>query len=193
VAVATLPCADWNQTVTHMKKWLIAGLCVVLLALGAYVAAGPYLAINGIRNVVASGDYGKLPYFVDFQKLRESVAPQIQARLRRDIERRMGSGKPASIAAQVTSMISEPAINAIVSPLGVATLLTGTALAHKLTGKEGPDGRVHAVDPLRGARTHYESLSRFTATVTTDEGKSLVFVFERNGLSWKLTGLRLPD
>lgn len=176
-----------------MKKWLIAGLCVVLLALLAYIAAGPYLAVNGIRNVVASGDYGKLPYFVNFEKLRESVTPQIQARIRREIQGRLGPGNPASIASEVTSMISAPAINAIVSPLGVATLLTGTTLANKLTGKLGPDGRVHSVDPLKEARTHYESLSRFTATVTTDEGKPLVFVFERNGLGWKLTGLRLPD
>lgn len=176
-----------------MKKWLLAGLCVVLVALVTYVAAGPYLAVNGIRNVVASGDYGKLPDFVDFPKLRENVTPQIQARIRRDIQGRLGRGNPASIASEITSMISQPAINAIVSPLGVATLLTGTTLAHKLTGKQAPDGRVHAIDPLQDARTHYESPSRFTATVMTDEGKPLVFVFERNGIYWKLTGLRLPD
>ena len=176
-----------------MKKWLIAGLGVLLVAFMAYVAAGPYLAVNGIRNVVARGDYGKLAYFVDFEKLRDSVTPQIQARLRRDIQQRLGPGNPASIASEVTSMISQPAINAIVSPLGVATLLTGTTLAHKLTGKKGPDGRVHAIDPLKDARTHYESTSSFTATVTTEEGKPLVFVFERNGINWKLTGLRLPD
>ena len=176
-----------------MKKWLIAGLGVLLVAFMAYLAAGPYLAVNGIRNVVASGEYGKLTYFVDFEKLRESVTPQIQARLRRDIQQRLGPGNPASIASEVSSMISQPAINAIVSPLGIATLLTGTTLAHKLTGKQGPDGRVHAIDPLKDARTHYESASSFTATVTTDEGKPLVFVFERNGMNWKLTGLRLPD
>ena len=32
-----------------MKKW-IALTVVLLLALGAYVVAGPYLAINGIRT-----------------------------------------------------------------------------------------------------------------------------------------------
>jgi hypothetical protein len=176
-----------------MKKWLIAGLCVLLIAVAAYVAAGPYLAINGIRNVVASGDYGKLAYFVDFEKLRDSVTPQIQARLTRQVQQRMGRGGPADVAGEVATMISRPAIDAIVSPLGVATLLTGTTLAHKLTGRKGPDGRVHAVDPLKDARTHYQTMSRFTATVTTDEGKPLVFVFEREGLGWKLTGLILPD
>lgn len=175
-----------------MKKLLIAGLCI-LLAMGAYFAAGPYLAMRGIRNIVASGDYGKLPYFVDFEKLRADVTPQIQSRINRELQQRMGRGNTASMATGVATLISEPAINAIVSPLGVATLLNGSTLANKLTGKVGPDGRVHADDPLKDARTHYQSLSRFTATVNTDEGKPLVFVFERNGLDWKLTGLVLPD
>ena len=41
-------------------KWTLAGAGAVLLALLAFVAAGPYLAMNGIRNVVASGEYGEL-------------------------------------------------------------------------------------------------------------------------------------
>lgn len=176
-----------------MKKWLIAGLCLLLVIAVAYTAAGPYLAMNGIRNVVASGDYGKLSRFVDFQKLREDVTPQIQARITRDIQQRLGPGSAADIASNVSREISAPAINAIVSPLGVATLLTGSTLANKITGKKDKDGRVHADDPLKDAKTSYASMSRFNATVTTDEGKPLVFVFERSGLVWKLTGLDLPD
>ena len=176
-----------------MKKWLVAGLCLLLVLLAAYTAAGPYLAVNGIRNVVASGEYGKLSRFVDFRKLREDVTPQIQARITRDIQQRLGAGSAADIASSVALEISAPVIDAIVSPLGVATLLTGSSLAHKITGKKDKDGRVHADDPLKDAKTGYVSMSRFTATVTTDEGKPLVFVFERDGLSWKLTGLDLPD
>ena len=51
-------------------KWLLASLAVVLLALLAFVAAGPWLAINGIRNVIAAGEYGELWRFVDFERLR---------------------------------------------------------------------------------------------------------------------------
>ena len=35
-----------------MKKW-IALIVVVLLALGTFVIAGPYLAINGIRTALS--------------------------------------------------------------------------------------------------------------------------------------------
>ena len=37
-------------------KWLLAIAGLILFALLAFVVAGPWLAINGIRNVVASGD-----------------------------------------------------------------------------------------------------------------------------------------
>ena len=176
-----------------MKKWLIAGLGLLLVLLAAYIVAGPYLAVNGIRNVVASGDYGKLSYFVNFPKLRENVTPQIQARITRDIEERLGAGSVADVASGVSLAISAPVIDAMVSPLGVATLLTGSTLARKISGTKNKDGRAHADDPLREAKTRYVSMSRFTATVTTDEGKPLVFVFEREGLRWKMTELDLPD
>ena len=60
-------------------KWTLAGAGAVLLALLAFVAAGPYLAMNGIRNVVASGEYGELWRFVDFEQLRDSVREHAKA------------------------------------------------------------------------------------------------------------------
>src|SRR5690606_6994341 len=110
-------------------KWLLSGLAVLLLALLAFVAAGPWLAINGIRNVVASGEYGELWRFVDFERLRESVTPQIQSRIAGGIVDRVGRGETAQAIGGVTALIAEPAIDAMVSPVGIATLLHGRALA----------------------------------------------------------------
>ena len=58
---------------TRKTKWITGVLVTLLVALLAFVAAGPWLTINGIRNVVASGDYTQLWRFVDFDQLRESV------------------------------------------------------------------------------------------------------------------------
>ena len=174
-------------------KWLLASLAVVLLALLAFVAAGPWLAINGIRNVIAAGEYGELWRFVDFERLRESVAPQIQAKIAGGIVDRVGRGQTAEAIGGVTALIAEPAIDAMVSPTGVATLLHGTALARRVAGKKDADGKVRATDPLKDARTAYESPSLFTATVQNAEGRPVVFEFRRSGLAWKLTGIRLPE
>lgn len=174
-------------------KWLLAIAAVLLLALLAFVAAGPWLAINGIRNVVASGNYGELWRFVDFDRLRESVRPQIQERIARGIIERTGPGNTSDALTGVTDLISKPAIDAMVSPVGVATLLRGSALVRQISGTRDDDGELRAADPLKGAKTGYVSPSLFTATVHNAEGQPVVFEFSRTGLTWKLTGIDLPE
>lgn len=174
-------------------KWALAVLIVLLLALLAYVIAGPYLAVNGIRNIVASGQYDGLERFVDFDRLRESIRPQVQERIARGLIDRFGSGDTTQTVGSVTALIAKPAIDAMVSPLGIATLLQGSALARKASGHVDADGKAQAIDPLEDAETGYVSPSLFTATVSNADGKPVVFEFRRNGLVWKLAGLRLPE
>lgn len=174
-------------------RWILAIVIGMLLLLFAYAVAGPYLAVNGIRNLVAGGQYGELWRFVDYARLRESVRPQLQERIALGILGHVGQGQTGKTVSEVTALIAKPAIDAMVSPQGIATLLTGSALARDLAGKAGVDGKARAVDPLEDAETRFESPSLFTATVLNAEGKPVVFEFHRNGLSWKLAGLRLPE
>ena len=178
---------------TRKTKWITGVLVTLLVALLAFVAAGPWLTINGIRNVVASGDYSQLWRFVDFDQLRESVRPQIQQRIAGGIIDHMGPSGTAEAITGVTGLIADPAIDAMVSPLGIATLLHGNALAKRVAGQRDADGKVRASDPLKDARARYESPSLFTATVQNADGKPVVFEFRRDGLTWKLAGLRLPE
>lgn len=174
-------------------RWILAIAIGMLLFLFAYTAAGPYLAVNGIRNLVANHRYGELWRFVDFERLREDLRPQVQERIARGILGHVGSSQTGKTVGEVTAMVAQPAIDAMVSPQGIATLLTGSALARQMAGKDGANGRARAVDPLEGAKTRYESASLFTATVSNADGKPVVFEFRREGLTWKLAGLRLPE
>ena len=174
-------------------KWILAIAIGLLLALFAYAAAGPYLAVNGIRNLVASNRYDEQWRFVDFDRLREDLRPQVQERIARGIISHVGSGQTGKAVGELTAMVAKPAVDAMVSPQGIATLLTGSALVRELTGKAEADGKARAADPLQGADTRFESISLFTATVANAEGKPVVFEFHRDGLSWKLAGLRLPE
>ena len=105
----------------------------------------------------------------------------------------MGPRGTAEAITGVTGLIADPAIDAMVSPLGIATLLHGNALAKRVAGQRDADGKVRASDPLKDARARYESPSLFTATVQNADGKPVVFEFRRDGLTWKLAGLRLPE
>ena len=179
--------------VSRRTTWLVGAAAGLLLALLAFVAAGPWLAMNGIRNVIAMGDYGQLWRFVDFERLRESVRPQLQQRIAGGVMGRMGPGGASEAIGGVTALMAGPAIDAMVSPAGVATLLHGSALARRVAGKREADGGARAGNPFDDARTRYESPSLFTAAVTDDDGRTVVFEFHRRGLGWKLAGIRLPD
>lgn len=168
-------------------------ILLILLALFGYAVAGPYLAINGIRNAVANQQYGELWRFVDYPRLRESLGPQLQERVARGIIGHVGNAQASNTIGKVTALIAQPAIDTIVSPQGIATLLTGSALAQHLAEDAGINGKPRRNDPLAGATRRFESASLFTATVANAEGQPVVFEFRRSGLSWKLAGLRLPE
>ena len=176
-----------------MKKW-IALTVVLLLALGAYVVAGPYLAINGIRTALIEQDTGRLERHVDFPALRVSIKAKMQDKLARRTGD-MQSNLAGAFALSIANNFVGSGVDAMVTPLGIGALLQGRSLWKKSLG-ETVDGDSYSkavpVDPLKQAVRRYESPSRFTATVLDEEGKPMVFVFKRNGLRWKLADIRLP-
>ena len=176
-----------------MKKW-IALTVVLLLALGAYVVAGPYLAINGIRTALIEQDTGRLERHVDFPALRVSIKAQMEDKLARRTGG-MQSNLAGAFALSIANNFVGSGVDAMVTPLGIGTLLQGRSLWKKSIG-ETVDGDSYSkavpVDPLKQAVRRYESPSRFTATVLDEDGKPMVFVFKRNGLRWKLADIRLP-
>ena len=176
-----------------MKKW-IALTVVLLLALGAYVVAGPYLAINGIRTALIEQDTGRLERHVDFPALRVSIKAQMEDKLARRTGG-MQSNLAGAFALSIANNFVGSGVDAMVTPLGIGALLQGRSLWKKSIG-ETVDGDSYSkavpVDPLKQAVRRYESPSRFTATVLDEDGKPMVFVFKRNGLRWKLADIRLP-
>lgn len=167
-------------------KWTLGLSGLLALLLLAYVAAGPWLAIHGIRRLVASGQTGELWRFVDFRQLEGSLRPQLQEKIAAGVLARTGRSQSPLTVGKVSALIAQPALEAMASPRGLAMLLQGSALA-RTTPAGSPN------DPLKDARTGYVSPSLFTATVANAEGNPVVFEFRRDGLGWKLTGLRLPD
>ncbi|KAF1722639.1 DUF2939 domain-containing protein [Pseudoxanthomonas wuyuanensis] len=177
-----------------MKKW-IALVLVLLLALGGYVAAGPYLAIHGIRTALAEHDTARLQKHVDFPALRVNLRAQLQDHLVREAGADMQSSLFGSVALSVAGSVLGAGVDTLVTPLGIGALLQGRSMWKKALG-ETIGGDTHApatpADPLKHAQHRYESLSRFTATAPDQDGDLVVFVFTRQGLRWRLTDIRLP-
>ncbi|TZF91009.1 DUF2939 domain-containing protein [Cognatilysobacter lacus] len=176
-----------------MKK-LFALVLVVVLALGAYVAAGPFIVVRSISQAVDRGDMRTLQRDIDFELVRGSIKAQLEDYLARRMGDPRTDGRLKALGRQVTSTMTGGVVEALATPAGIGAILEGSSVIRRAMGyppehSQAPEARF---DPLRGARYHYESASRFTATVQNADGVPVAFVFSRQGLRWRLTDVRLP-
>ena len=177
----------------HRDLRLAAALgAFALLALLAYVAAGPYLAMRGLERAIAAKDVAGVQRHVDFPALKANLKAQIEDRLARSFGAG-GDGLLGRAAKTLANEASASAVDAMASPVGIAILLQGSSLARGPHGAAhpAPDAAARAPLPLSEAQTRYESPSRFTATLPGAGGQPVVFVFGRSGLRWRLTDIRL--
>lgn len=178
-----------------MNKWLALALAA-LVTLAAYVAAGPYLAINGVRTALKDQDTAALARHVDFPVLRANVRAQVDDYLLRQAGPDVQRNPFGAIALRMAGGLAGGAVDTLLTPTGIGALLGGRSLWHRGSGGgiDRNDSYAHKPprDPLEGARYRYESTSRFTATVDDRDGNPVVFVLSRDGLRWKLTDIRLP-
>ncbi len=179
-----------------MKKWLWLAVAV-LIALLAYVAAGPFLTVRAIREAVKTGDTVKLEKQVDFPALRSSFKAQLADHLAREAGAHVDDGPLATFGIGLANTLMATAIDGLITPTGISAMMEGRRVWERAnnepfspSGEEDPGASRPQV--LQNPEYDFESLSRFTATVADQKGRPVVFVFSRSGLNWKLSEILLP-
>jgi len=175
-----------------MKKWwVLIGVC--LLSIAAYTVSGPYRTVRAIREAVRSEDAAALSRQVDFPALRASLKAQLSDKLVRKAGPGVQSSVFAAFGLRVANGLIEPAVDAMVTPMGLGAIMEGRKeWAYASGGFTRPDASAPPTDVLREVDSRFESPSRFTATLHDASGTATVFVLTRNGLNWKLSDIRLP-
>jgi hypothetical protein len=177
-----------------MNKW-IALAVAVLLALVAWVAAGPFMTIHSIRSAILAQDAAAIAEHVDFPAIRGSLKAQVDDYVVRRAGPEAQSSLLGSVALRLASGATGGLVDAAATPAGLAALLEGRNFWQRLDGsRQGDDPYIPPPprDPLEGARYRFESPSRFTATVRNADGDPVVFVLTRQGMDWKVSDVRLP-
>lgn len=173
-----------------MKKW-IAIVIVLLLALGTYVAAGPYLTVRAIRRAVVAQDATALAKQIDFPALRSSLKAQLDDRMVRSAGADMQASPLGAFGLTIAGAVAGTTVDAMVTPMGIGALMQGHIL-----WKRFDDGlstnRPSSPEPLHDPDYKFESTSRFVATTRDDKDRPVVFVLTRHGLQWQLSDIRLP-
>jgi hypothetical protein len=182
-----------------MKK-IVALLLVVLLALAGWIAAGPFLTVNAIRDAVAAKDAAALSREVDFPAVRASLKAQLNDHMVRKAGPRMQSGLLGAFALRVGGIAVDAAVDTMVTPMGLAAVMEGRkvwdTVDEGVARPAAPPASGTTAEPreraLEKPEYRIESPSRVTATIVDEEGRPLTFVLTRQGLDWRLTDLRLP-
>jgi len=177
-----------------MKK-LIALAVVVLVLLAGWIAAGPFIAIHGIREAIREQDAARLSEYIDFPALRTSLKQQVDDYVVRRAGADAQSSLLGSVALRLASGATDGIIDAMATPAGLAAVMEGRNFWDRLNGARS-EGDSYATapprDPLEDAKYRFESPSRFTATLANADGDPVVFVLTRDGFSWRITDVRLP-
>lgn len=178
-----------------MKKW-IAVLVIAVLALIGYVAAGPFLTVNAIRDAVETKNTAKLSRHVDFPALRSSLKLQVDDYVVRQAGPDVQANPFGALAVRIASGMAGGMVETMATPAGIGAIMQGRSVWHRVSGQGIRRDDAYSTstpgDPLEGAQYRYESPSRFTATVISDDGEPVVFVLTREGLRWKVSDIRLP-
>ncbi len=176
-----------------MKRLTItAGL--ILVAILAYVVAGPFLTVNAIRDAVRTENARALSKQVDFPPLRSSLKRQVRDAMLRKAGGDMQASLLGAVGMFVAGSVSDAAVDAMVTPVGLGALMEGRKLWNRASGLPPPtrEDTGDRPEPLQDARYRFESHDRFTATVIAADGSETVFVLTRRNLGWKLSDIRLP-
>jgi len=143
----------------------------------------PHLALKEIESAARAGDTAALAERVDFPAVRSSVKRQLQARF--DQAAAANPNPLAAFGSALAGALSDPAVDALVTPDNVARMLRG----ENLGAVQGPTLRLDA----SSVTLQYSGFNRFHA-ITAPAPSGFTLVLAREGwLDWKLVEVLLPE
>jgi len=171
-----------------MKKsyWIIALLLAVVIG---YVAASPLITISQIKSGIEDQDSEQLSENIDFPVLRQNLKEQLNAHLVKEATSDLENNPFGALALGFASKLVDGMVDSFITPSGLANLMEGK----KPTNKSSSDLTEPEERKLfKDGRYSYDSTSRFSVWVPTDNGEELRFVIRRKGIEWKLSNIVLP-
>lgn len=161
-----------------MRRWLTALAVLLVLAAGGWLWGSPYLTLLHLKKAADARDLAAISERIDYPAVRADLKTQLRERL----DRREGSALE-QLGEAIAERLADPVVDAAVTPEGMRALFASAAVAKAARPSLG------AVDP-RELRVRRDGLGRFT--LTSVNGSSPEVVFTLQGLTWRVTAVRLP-
>lgn len=160
----------------------IAAALIVIASAGLWYFESPAWTLKGMKDAAQSHDADALNAYIDYPALRESLKAELTARMM--AEARKDNSGFGALGMAFGSAVMGPLIDGLVSPAGMRTAL----LAERQENTPLAASALHVPkQPVILRRNFSEFL------VASRDQPDSGLVFKRHGLSWKLSGVELPN
>ncbi len=185
--------ADASSTDAPRSAWLIA--TALLVAIVVAYAFWPLMSAANLLRAARNGDAIAIEAYVDFPRLRRSIARQIvvEAVRQHPIQ---GPERQLALGAGTTALAAW--LDELLTPKILADMFGGRAVAPSASNAPVDLSPIRTV-PLRGLlriwwHSGFASPMRYDLTLPRpDGGAGLLVGMELRGTGWKVTRLDLPD
>ena len=180
-------------TIRFNRKLIVLWSSIVAAVLVGWLALSPYFVVWRLQSAAESQNADGLAALVDFESVRSSLKEFLYSQwLDSAGDNQDGF---AALGSTLGLMLVDSLIDRFVTPHGFAVLMRNPERGLDTGEPEPPDDVIDDIS-TSGTETRkaYESPNRFvfeTWSTGMDEQR-VGFVLKRKGLSWRVTGLRLP-
>ena len=174
------------------KIYMVGGVVLLVLAVvaGGWYYASPGLTVKAMVDSAKNNDEAAFSSYVDYDALRTDMKSELTNRLQEEAKRDGSAEAKLGLAMGMAMM--GPIVDSMVSPTGMKTAFANLAKEQdsaKDAGKNGTAPSKKAAIPA-DPEIRRQGFNRFVVSGKDTPESGLVF--ERRGLSWKLTGIDLP-
>lgn len=174
------------------KKLIGAIIAVVIVLVGGYYYASPYLVLNSIKNAAQAGDSEKVSAYMDYPSVRQSFKDQMNAYMVKEMASKETNGWEALGTMIATTMVDKM-VDAVVTPEGMTLMLQGKDFKDSLKAHTEQSSNETISQETLDYSTRYLSMNMFEVTFNNPNNeKQLKIIMERDGLSWKVKKFVIP-
>jgi len=83
-------------------------------------------------------------------------------------------------------------VDSLITPSGLANVMEAKKTIKENTYGETADKKPKREDLFKNSRTKFNSMSKFSIYLPSDDGSETRFILRREGLSWKLVNIIMP-
>ncbi len=175
-----------------MKK-IVVLIIILAVAITGYFAAGPFITIHKIKSGIINQDTEKISAQVDFPVLRNNLKEQFNAIIMQKTKADLEGNPFASLGVAFAKKLIDSMVDAFITPTALTDLLGGKRPEKRNSTEGTKETDKKKPEPFKDARYTYDSLNKFSAWVKIDKDEEHRFIFTRNGLTWKLSNIQLPQ